>query len=586
MSSDRPQPPQTVASRQPTLTLADRSLVTRLRVERARKVAAARVLGSPLLRWRFGAPVADELSIVPQDLRAADPSFASELEFGHFGLAGAVAVLGAASPFELTPPSEDWSRELHGFGWLRHLRSARSAKARDFALGYVDAWITTRQHRNRIAREPAVMGRRLISWLTNAGLLLEGVTPRAYARTTDSLGDQMIQLAAHWRHAPEGLPRLNALSGLVLAELCVAGHDKHLAESELLLAGELDRQILPDGGHVSRNPDTLIELLLDILPLRQCFIARQRKVPRLVDEAVARVMPMLRYMRLGDGALARFNGVGANEVEAVVTVLSYDPAPDQQLKAAPHSGYSRLVRGATVIIADVAGPPPLPLAGRAHAGALSFEISSGTSLLFVNGGAPGPADANWRPASRATASHNSLAIEGRSSSRLLRNPRLEGLLQSAPIRGPETVTADLETEGDAAILTAEHDGFVERFGLLHQRRLKLSADGLSLDGVDRLGPRAGDLARPTDRLYAIHFHVHPDVRCELASGRASATLTTVGGERWIFSAEGSAISLEESVYFADISGPRDSLQLVLRGSVSGPKEIAWRLARTDAAPRA
>ena len=37
------------------------------------------------------------------------------------------------------------------------------------------------------------------------------------------------------------------------------------------LVAEIERQILPDGGHISRNPGALIELLLDFLPLRQAF---------------------------------------------------------------------------------------------------------------------------------------------------------------------------------------------------------------------------------------------------------------------------------------------------------------------------
>ena len=33
---------------------------------------------------------------------------------------------------------------------------------------------------------------------------------------------------------------------------------------------------------------------------------------------------MLRHLRLGDGALARFNGMGATERDALATVLAYD----------------------------------------------------------------------------------------------------------------------------------------------------------------------------------------------------------------------------------------------------------------------
>ena len=45
------------------------------------------------------------------------------------------------------------------------------------------------------------------------------------------------------------------------------------------LVAELERQILPDGGHISRNPGALIELLLDLLPLRQAFAARNIAPP-------------------------------------------------------------------------------------------------------------------------------------------------------------------------------------------------------------------------------------------------------------------------------------------------------------------
>ena len=67
--------------------------------------------------------------------------------------------------------------------------------------------------------------------------------------------------------------RLGPPEALVLADLCVAGHDKHLSEIETEFAAELEAQILPDGGHISRNPGVPVELLLDFLPLRQCFSA-------------------------------------------------------------------------------------------------------------------------------------------------------------------------------------------------------------------------------------------------------------------------------------------------------------------------
>ena len=79
------------------------------------------MLNAPPFRWQFGASAAEQLLIVPQDLRTADPSFWDEVEIGQYGLAGSVALADDMSRRSIIePPSEAWARELHGFGWFRH----------------------------------------------------------------------------------------------------------------------------------------------------------------------------------------------------------------------------------------------------------------------------------------------------------------------------------------------------------------------------------------------------------------------------------------------------------------------------------
>ena len=85
------------------LKLAEQLWVARLSADRARRRAVSRVLYSPPFRWRYGAAAADQLLIVPQDLRTADPSFWDEVDLGQFGLAGTVVSIADASPWMLTP---------------------------------------------------------------------------------------------------------------------------------------------------------------------------------------------------------------------------------------------------------------------------------------------------------------------------------------------------------------------------------------------------------------------------------------------------------------------------------------------------
>lgn len=561
------------------LSLAERLKIRSLSAERLRRRAVTRTLSSPLLRWRYGVGAADQILIVPQDLRSADPSFWTEIEHGHFGLAGEIADLRGASPFRITPPSPAWARKLHGFGWLRHLAAAEDDTATEAARSLVVEWIALHRIDAGIAFEPAVVGRRLLSWITNANLLLDGVDAKTYAAILGSIGRQIVALKTTWRNAPDGVPRMTALIAMVLADLAVSGHDRQLREAEAALVDEMRRQFLPDGGHVSRNASVLVDLILDVLPLAQCFQARGRAAPDEIGSAVKKGLAFLRFMRLGDGMLARFNGVSTGSPAALATVLGYCDGEIDAARRADNSGYARLECGQTVMLVDVGPPPPLAMATDAGAGALSFEITAGRFPILVNGGYPGPADRDWIAPARATASHNTLTLAEQSSSRIVRHPQLEALLDGPPIRGPDTVTASITEDGGAALLAASHDGYLKRFGLLHTRHLKLAGDGDALSGVDRLEPPRGALRLKTDLPYAVRFHLHPDCRLEAGHDPAACTIVLPNADRWTFSAEGINLSLEESIFYVDSAGPRPSMQIVLRGATYGEAEVRWHLYR-------
>jgi len=563
------------------LNVRERVGLMALAVARARRGALARMRRSRLLRWRYRSPAADELSLAPPDLRPPDPSFSDELAAGNFGLAGAVADLRGRSPFAVAPPSRAWARELHGFGWLRHLDAARSAEAEDTARTLLREWIRRCRRRREVAWEIEVVARRVISWLSHAGLVLDGADRRLYAAAMRSLTDQVTYLSASWRTAPDGYPRLLALTALVQADLCIAGHDSQLAQSGKLLAAELQRQIEPDGGHIGRSPWTLVELLLDLLPLRRCFAARAREPMPTLGEAIGRLTAMLHHLRLGDGQLARFNGMGAGECDALITLLAYD-AQGAAGPRALRSGYARLQRGSTVLLVDAGAAPPIELSGAACAGCLSFELSTGTELLLVNGGAPCPAAGASRGVARATASHNTLCLGDQSSARLVRGARLELQIGGAALRHPDRVICEVQEAEGGMRVEASHDGYAPTFGLLHARTLTLDAAGTTLEGADRL-TAAGSVVRfAWDAPYAIHFHLHPAAEARLGPSPDAADLTLESGEVWRLTATGAALSIEPSVYFADPVGPLRAQQIVLRGQCYGAAEVFWRLARIKA----
>ena len=221
------------------------------------------------------------LLIAPQDIRTADPTVATDVYSGYFVFDGKAMNTRGASPFEIMPPSEAWAAALAGFGWLRHLRAADTSLARVNGRALVNDWIVVAgRPKAAPAWRPEVVARRLLAWLSQSPLILEGADAAFYRRFMRSLARQTdlpedlpaitTSTAApgsspswhsrKWRSVPRGLPRL-------------------LRRASRLLADELGRQILADGGHVGRNPGLILDLLLDLLPLRQSYAARGVAVP-------------------------------------------------------------------------------------------------------------------------------------------------------------------------------------------------------------------------------------------------------------------------------------------------------------------
>lgn len=534
----------------------------------------------PLYRWRFTGRTPERILIAPPDLRLADPQIALEIYHGRFPFAGYLVETGAASPFAVEAANESWQRSLHGFRWLRHMRAAEMDLASANARALVADWIAGPGRRiSGVPWEPPVVAKRIIAWLQHSTTVLNGSDFAFYRAFLKSLALQVRYLR---RVAPEmamGEDRLRARVALAFAALSLPASLTAMRAASRHLSAELDRQVLADGGHISRNPAAILDLLADLLPLRQTYANEAEAPPEALLGAVERMLPALRFFRHQDGTLARFNGMGATSHDRVAAILRHDETGGSPVLHAPHSGFERLTMGGVTVIADTGAPPPVEVSGRAHAGCLSFEMSSGRAHFVVNCGVDTIGADDFRPLARATAAHSTATVNDTSSARFALSGRLGRLLGSPLINGPRRVRCERNDSHGIQAFVARHDGYLDRFGLYHERELSLSASGTILEGTDRILRRSGEAARADGRdAVAVRFHLHPDVAL-FENRRHDIVLAVEGGDRWEFSCEEIGAEIEESLFFAGIAGPRRSRQLVLSYPASQHPEIHWRFLR-------
>jgi uncharacterized heparinase superfamily protein len=521
---------------------------------------------SAAYQWRLGRSRATQLLFTPADL------WPGSSEIGAAVVAGAVSFTDEPVPAEI-----EVHPEPHGFAWLRDLRATGTEAARRRGRELIRDWIDRHGRYHRRAWQVDLLSERIINWLSHYDYFCRDADASFRDRFFLSLARQSRHLARIVRTAPRGAARLRAAKGLLYAGACVPGATTRLERGLQLLEQEASGRIHPDGGVFERSPSRQFEVLRDLVDARAILVAAHREASSVIQTAIDRTAPMLRFFRHGDGGLAIFNGSFEEADWQIDVALNQSGSTGKAPKSAPHTGFQRIVSGRTTVIVDTGAPAPTGYDDGTHAGTLGFELSVGRARLIVNCGSAPPEDYAWRHAGRATAAHSTMVIGETNSSHLITGG---GLGQR-----PTSVTSHRRESEGATLVEARHDGYARAFGLVHTRRLYLSSNGEDLRGEDSVEPAIPGRGRKGTP-FAIRFHLHPEIEIKTMSawerGNQLVEFDRPGAGIWRLHTEGGAdLSVEDSFYQGVRGMRRRSIQIVLNGAWSGgeAKLVRWAIRR-------
>lgn len=532
---------------------------------------------SPLHRFRLMGRQPLRLLGVPLDPIPGDPQIGERLVAGRLIHAGHTAMtrdLSFAEPGH--PPA--WRAYADGWEWLRDLAAHvpdRTAAAA-IAEPLVRRWVASFPAFDAAAWAPGVTGNRLLFALAYAPLILS-------SRDTAWRADLLGALATWARHLdraavrlPDGLPKAAALAGLHAAGLLIPGGEGRAAAALAGLDTLLPGLVLPDGGIVTRAPVDALALAELLLFAAAAAPATQSRPAPLFAQTLARLIPALRGLALGDQVIGAWGG-GAAIAAAPLEGLARRAATGAALsRAGRWSGYYRLSAGQTVVVVDAGPPPPARAASHGHAGTLAFELSDGVDRIVTNcGGGRGlatPLPAALLGGLATSAAHSTLVIADTNSTRL----RPDGALGL----GVEDVTTQTRGSEEGQWLEATHDGYARRFGMLVRRRLFLAPDGHDLRGEDLIEATSAARLRRAERGFDIRFHLGPGVAATPTADGAGALLKLPQGRVWAMKARGGPVAIEASLWIDPQGTYHKTQQLVITGHTSGAAaRIGWSFKR-------
>jgi uncharacterized heparinase superfamily protein len=469
---------------------------------------------------------------------------------------------------------------VHGFVWLEDLRAYGRELARVHARALIADWIGRKHKRGSPALASAIMARRLMSWIRHLPFYLEGASDDFCRLLFRSMSRHIRELqyrAAFHRRSPA---RLAMTLALCHASIGLRGLEDQRTQFLPALAELIERSLLPDGGHVSRSPAELCDLLLDLLPLRAACEQSRIPLPAKLNAAIERMLPMLRFFTHGDGGIALFQGAPDPRIDSCRAVFAADPVSGRPVSHASHSGYVRLTAGATTVLIDAGLPAEAVVNDRAALSPLAFELSDGAERLVSNCGSPGWGARAAISAARLPEAHSTATLnvvpERHSTARWLarRLPRSN--------RACARVEARVESSPVGTLFEGSHNAYLAAAGCEHARTLFLSAAGSDLRGEDRF--RRIAVRGATE--FTIRFHLHPAVKATLSKDGKTIMLVSSNRAAWRFSARGPAPRLEPSICFAREGRHRSTLQIVMRGRVGDLERVNWAFKKIERRPPA
>jgi uncharacterized heparinase superfamily protein len=529
------------------------------------------------LRLRGRAPL--RLLAVPKDPVAGDKAAGEALLRGLF-VRRDVQLPVERLDFKDGSLPRDVSDHLQSFAWLRDLAAAATReRASKLAEKLTALWLEA--HAGQVSERAwraDLWGRRILFWTAYAPYILSSrdTTYRAALLNTLARGARHAERTAG--KAPAGLQRITAWAGVICAGLVVQGGAARLRIGEAGIARAIAGSLHDDGGLHSRSPTEQVALVEILSQLRTAYIAAGRDMPEAVAEALEGSVAALLSATLGDGALSSWQGghpLDARRMAAAVEGSGVEaPRP---LRLSGGWGYQRAQAKNSVLVFDAAPPPPTRVFSGGCASTLAFELSDAADRLIVNCGAVGEAEdalpEDLVRALRTTAAHSTLTLGDRNSTAIHDDGSL----------GKGVAQVEMARDETAGIIRVEasHDGYVRRFGFVHERQLILQPDGRELRGEDKLLAE-GKKKRAATTPFAVRFHLAPSVEVTTTADGQGALLRVRNKIVWQFRCRGGSLLVEDSLWMDGEARPQSTLQLVVAGET--PAEgitISWQLRRAS-----
>lgn len=432
------------------------------------------------------------LAVVPTD------PWPGDLHAGQLLIEGKITFAHHITPItDLWMPKDIASlalENLHTFTWLRDLRTQGDNSARRLARQLITNWIERHQDWKVYPWKPSLTGHRVANWIALYDFFCASADDSFRTLFFKNLARQVRHLSHAWQDEPTPLERFFALKGMIYGAVTFPQEQFQLSSLLGHLEQQVQEQLLPDGGHKSRCPQTHLLVLRDLIDIRAILRLIHYDIPPFLVTSISQMAPIVRLFRHGDGKLATFGQEIYVSSAVIDMVLSLADVRGRPPEHAPASKFERCSAKNSLILLNVGSKieSSQPALWEEGTGLLNFEWSLGRNRLITQG---------------------DLILQTQEGI-LLSSPKIEEIL---PIQSHRT-----SQEGHV-LLEATYNP-THKTPFFHKRQVYLQGHHQSLRGEDQI-------QTPQEAVYGVRFILNKDLEASFVSHRRGVVIQNIAQGR-------------------------------------------------------
>ncbi len=462
--------------------------------------------------------------------------------------------------------SKDY-KKLNNFFWFFSLDLKSSKKA---VQSLIVNWINNNNRYNNRSWDFDLTSKRIISWLSNHELTYDEKDEDYKNKFDSSIQKQTNHLLNEIKDTKIFENKIIGCAAIILTGIAYQNNKIYLDNGLLLLRKIVKTSIDNKGFPKSRNIKQLSFYLKYFILIREWFKESQNTIPEFIDETIYHLGINYAFIWQNINHNILFNG----------NYISNNDEFDQYLKRFNYifknenkeiAGYA-ILKNKKIILAMDIGPSPVGFQSNDYqSGALSFEIISIGKKLISNSGYFANKQNKFNKLSKSTALQSTLVIEDHSSCSF-KKLKLPGYIVD---QGLKIINKNIVFEGNYWKISASHDGYLKKFGSIHEREIEFYPEQIKFIGTDRIIRKNKDKNVKFD----IRFHLDPGSKVMKTQDNKSI-LIELENEGWKFSCDKFDINIDNGLYFGNKNSYKENRNIFISGITHETEQvIKWEIIR-------